>query len=391
LVGFISSFEDVDQDKKDGRSKDAKEEQSKVENKNHSSSCPTKCDTCQQAIDKALNWLSGKLGEKGGLGWFSGLNTALAGLAFLSESSRPNGGKYQSQVQNCLAQVLQDIQRLKFPPKESGFKATGACGFNVTRGFQAIFLCEVYKLGPSDDVRQALEKLFQFFDEGQYGDTKGWGYGFAGEKNSSKEIKSHDWSNVFSSHIVVTAMVEMRDAGIKINEQVLNEGINFLMKVQRSKGNRLGEFVYSNIFSENSWSPGGAGRTGGCLYSLVRSKKGITSELESSVGYLKKTFKSDWKYICDDGNLYNLLWVAFAMHLLGEETWREFWTQSRDSVLSEQAANGSWDLKKPLNKVGPAYATAMYLMIMQLPKKGIPMLTQQVGDLKKQDTHTKSK
>ncbi len=351
----------------------------------HSKECPLKCTPCQNVIDKALGYLEKKLGEKDGLGQFNfrGLNAALCGLAFLSEGSRVDKGKYQTQVQFCLKWVIQDIQQMKVPPKEVGFKSVALTGFNVTRAFEAIFLSEICKSNHTDEIRSVLEKLMQFFKDGRYGDTKAWGYGFAGGIKLDKNMVSHNYPNMFSSHIVITAIAQMRDAGIKIDETVLEDGVNFLTKIRRSQGMYQGEFPYSGLLTANQTSPGTAGRTAGALYALIRAKKSMQSDLESSASLIKNKFKTDWKYTSDDSNFYNLMWLAVVMHCLGESTWKDFWSSSRDTFISGQKSDGSWDMKKPLNNVGYTFSTAISVLIMQLPAKNLMMLTLTLDDLKK--------
>ena len=57
------------------------------------------------------------------------------------------------------------------------------------------------------------------------------------------------------------------------------------------------------------------------------------------------------------------------MYLAGAEHWSTWWPAIRDELLAKQASNGPWlD-----HHAGGAYATAMSLIILQMPKRYLPI------------------
>jgi len=352
------------------------------QNKPHSGTCPIKCTTCQLAIDKALCYLSNQL-DKQKPDSFADLNSALTGLAFLAAGNNPNDGKFSSQLRLCSNQVLSRLKDLKIPKKLFDARdPIPLSKFNAVIALETIFLTEYYKSSPKKQIKQVLLNIEKFFKRGRYGDSKGWGYTFAGGKKAS-ELR-HDYANMFSTHVVVIALIQMRDAGLSINEKVLQNGISFISKLQRKDKRklpkRIGEFVYfdgQQKFGHKrySYSPGGAGRTAGALYALLRNKKKQSKNLEISIRYLKKSFKNDYRYRDDvkEGNAYNLLLLALAMHILGNKTWNDFWNHFRDSLLKRQKKDGSWkEVSK--HKVSPRYFTSIYTFIMLLPRENLPLI-----------------
>ena len=57
------------------------------------------------------------------------------------------------------------------------------------------------------------------------------------------------------------------------------------------------------------------------------------------------------------------------MFLAGGESWARWWPAVREELLQEQQPDGLWDD----NAVGKPYATSMALIILQMPKRYLPI------------------
>lgn len=353
----------------------------------HSKKCPLECAVCKKSIDKALTFLAKQV-DSNNLGQFNALNSAIAGMVFMADGSRHNKGKYKDQIVKCWHNVLQEIDNLKTP--DTSAKST-FLAFNVEFALEALFLAEIHKYSPGDKSKTALEKIAKYFEKGIYTDSKGWGYRFSGKK-SSGNYTDHNYANMFSTHAVITALSQMRDAGIKVNKDLVAGGIKYMLKLKRSHSandplaKRDGEFVYYDTQQKadsRNYSPGGAGRTAGVIYALVRDDKSYYKKLKKSLDYLDKNFTSDHRYPSSlvklpqgevyDGDTYNILFLALAMQIQGKEKWDKFWNHFRDTLLKKQKSDGSWD-DKALNKVGPCYFTAVHALVMLLPKNNLPLM-----------------
>ncbi|RLT00903.1 MAG: prenyltransferase, partial [Planctomycetota bacterium] len=55
--------------------------------------------------------------------------------------------------------------------------------------------------------------------------------------------------------------------------------------------------------------------------------------------------------------------------LAGGERWSKWWPAVRAELLSRQQADGSWSDAQS----GDAYATAMALIVLQMPKRYLPI------------------
>ena len=57
------------------------------------------------------------------------------------------------------------------------------------------------------------------------------------------------------------------------------------------------------------------------------------------------------------------------MYLAGGEWWRTWWPAIRDDLVDQQTPAGGWLDQQQ----GSAYATAMALIILQMPKRYLPI------------------
>ena len=66
---------------------------------------------------------------------------------------------------------------------------------------------------------------------------------------------------------------------------------------------------------------------------------------------------------------YGHYYAVQAMYLAGGEYWEKWWPAIREKLITRQASNGGWlD-----HYAGGAYSTAMSLIILQMPKRYLPI------------------
>ena len=66
---------------------------------------------------------------------------------------------------------------------------------------------------------------------------------------------------------------------------------------------------------------------------------------------------------------YGHYYAVQAMYLAGGEHWQRWWPAIRQELMAKQASSGGWlD-----HHAGGAYATAMSLIILQMPKRYLPI------------------
>ena len=66
---------------------------------------------------------------------------------------------------------------------------------------------------------------------------------------------------------------------------------------------------------------------------------------------------------------YGQYYSVQAMYLAGGEWWSEWWPSIRTELLNRQSASGGW----MDHQIGDAYATSMALIVLQMPKRYLPI------------------
>jgi hypothetical protein len=66
---------------------------------------------------------------------------------------------------------------------------------------------------------------------------------------------------------------------------------------------------------------------------------------------------------------YGQYYAVQAMYLAGGENWAKWWPAIREELTRAQQTNGSWEDRS----VGDSYGTAMALIILQMPKRYLPI------------------
>ena len=95
----------------------------------------------------------------------------------------------------------------------------------------------------------------------------------------------------------------------------------------------------------------------------------ISNAINSGLSYLERTALP--------GNIqgsrahysYGQYYAVQAMYLAGGEHWGRWWPAVRKQLIDEQATDGTWDDRT----AGPAYGTAMMLIVLQMPKRYLPI------------------
>jgi hypothetical protein len=57
------------------------------------------------------------------------------------------------------------------------------------------------------------------------------------------------------------------------------------------------------------------------------------------------------------------------MYLAGGERWKNWWPAIREELIAKQNADGTWTDQQ----IGDAYGTAMALIVLQMPKRYLPI------------------
>jgi hypothetical protein len=304
----------------------------------------------KQAVDKGLAWLAKRLQENGSLnagvaGYSSHAGiTALAGLAFMQAGNLPGRGKYGKEVQQCLDYVLASCQR-------SGLiSSDNSQGPMYGHGFATLFLGEVYGMTGNEEVKEKLQRAVQLIQKTQNPEG-GWRY----------QPAPYD-ADISVTICEVMALRAARDAGIKVEKEVVDKSIQYVKSCQGADGG----FAYQPTMR----GPGsGYARTGAGVASLYYAGVFEGGEIDRGLKYLKNFMPGKSADQASEGMyFYGNYYVTQAMFLAGGDYWAEFYPAVRDQLISRQAPDGSWQ-----GEAGADYATAMALIILQMPNRYLPV------------------
>jgi prenyltransferase beta subunit len=161
----------------------------------------------------------------------------------------------------------------------------------------------------------------------------------------------------------VMALRAARDAGIKVEKDVIDKAIGYVRRCQNPDGG----------FSYIAGSQGsGFARTAAGVCSLYYSGDYESESLKKGVDYLFRNMKAaisgggegHWHY----GHYYGVQ----AMFQAGGKYWDAYYPAVRDYLVRQQRPDGSWAGMG--YAPGNAYANAMSCIILQVPYRYLPVL-----------------
>ncbi|MEI8195259.1 MAG: prenyltransferase/squalene oxidase repeat-containing protein [Phycisphaerae bacterium] len=303
-------------------------------------------------VAKGLEWLAKHQSADGSFAEGGGDNSAiaaLAGLAFLADGNMPGGGgaagegQYGANVDKVLEFTLKNCQ-------ESGLIAANGYGSPMYgHGFATLFLAEAYGMTQRADVKEKLQNAIRLLVQTQNREG-GWRY--------QPAPMDADLSVTICE---IMALRAARNAGIKIPKITIDRAIDYVKKSQEPDGG----FCYT-IGSRGATLPlTGAGVV--CLYYAgiyqgSEITKGLKYLMEHGIPGKSSNLQNHHYYY---GNYYE----TQAMFMAGGNAWQTYWPAIRAELLKKQTADGSWT-----GESGPAYATAMACIILQVPNRLLPIL-----------------
>jgi len=305
----------------------------------------------RKAVKNGLDWLKKNQGAEGGFtgGPYGGGGenvaiAALAGLAFMADGDMPGQGAYGENVARSLDLVLKSCQ-------ESGLISSPGYGSPMYgHGFASLFLAEVYGQSPRQDVKEKLQNAIRLLVQTQNKEG-GWRY--------QPVPQDADLSVTICE---VMALRAARNAGIKVPKLTIDRAIDYVKKSQEPDGG----FSYM-LNSRGSGFPRSAAGVA-CLY-YAGIYKG--DEIDRGIKYLlkpeflpgNKAGMQDYHYF------YGQYYATQATFMAGGDAWAKYWPAIRADLVAKQLGDGSWN-----GEAGVPYATAMSLIILQVPNRLLPIL-----------------
>ena len=299
----------------------------------------------ERAIEKGLAFLSKaqiKTGpNRGGFGTGgadgSVAISGLAGLAFLCGGSVPGRGKYGKEVQNCIDFIVRHTHKTGYIARSSN-----AYGNMYGHGFATLFLSQAYGMTRKKSLEDKLRAAVRLILYSQNKDG-GWRY--------SPTPTDADLSITVCQ---IMALRGARDAGINVPDKVRDKAIAYVKKSQDAKGG----FRYTLRGGHTTFALTSAG-----VVSLYSAGIYDGKEIEQGLAYIKQNKGSSSGHF-----FYGHYYAIQAMWHAGGEDWNQWYPTIRKTFLGMQQPNGSWSASQ-----GSAYATAMSLIVLQMPKDIVPV------------------
>lgn len=275
--------------------------------------------------------------------------TGLACLALMSDGNLPGRGPYARQVEKGLEFVLSQVN-------ETGLIASDTShGPMYGHGFAALFLGEIYGMtrGGADTaqsarVHEALVKACRLIVNTQ-NEEGGWRY----------NPVPHD-ADISVTICQIMALRSARNAGIEVPKSTIDRAVQYVRDCQSGDGG----FMYQRGRGGSAWPRSAAG-----VASLYYAGIYEDDALNRGLAYLRTNALPGSQQASGAHYFYGHYYAVQAMYLAGGDEWSDWWPRIRDDVITLQGSNGTWGD----NTAGEAYGTAMALIILQMPKRYLPI------------------
>ena len=275
--------------------------------------------------------------------------TSIACLALMADGNLPGRGLYGDVVERGLEFVLDN-------QAETGLLAADTShGPMYGHGFAALFLGEIYGMtqGGSNTARanrlhDALVRSVRLIVQTQNNEG-GWRY----------NPVPYD-ADISVTICQIMALRSARNAGIEVPKDTIDRAVEYVRRCQNGDGG----FRYQLPGGGSAWPRSAAG-----LASLYYAGVYEDEALSAGLDYLIRTAAPGERNRSEAHYFYGHYYSAQAMYLAGGEYWAQWWPAVRDELIERQLDDGSWSDRH----AGGAYGTAMALIVLQMPKRYLPI------------------
>jgi hypothetical protein len=300
-------------------------------------------DATKQATARALEWLAHKQNTNGS--WSTSrfpqntAVTAFALLAFMSQGHLPNQGLYGPEV-------AKGSRFLIACARPDGY-LVGAHGGNMyCHAMATLALAELWGMTGDDEIKPVLKKAVELIIRCQNHEG-GWRY---------EPVPSG--ADISVTIMQVMALRAAKNSGLFVPDQTLKKAIAYIKRLHHRNSGGFG-------YQRNTDPPGFARSAAGvCVLQL--SGEYDAKEIPKAIGFLKDNFNAHQHF------WYGHYYAAHAMHQVGGKDWEEWYDKIKTQLLANQAADGSWPSWHNEN-VGPAYQTAIAVIILSVPANYLPI------------------
>jgi hypothetical protein len=257
--------------------------------------------------------------------------------------SLPNRGRHGKEAAKALDFVLHCVR------PEDGY-ITHESSRMYEHAFATLFLAEVYGTAPREDVKNALKSAVNLIVRAQNADG-GWRY----------------QPTPFDADLSVTvstlqALRAARNVGIAVPKTTIERGIRFIKGC--SNGNGSFSYQLGPQDTRTSFALTACG-----VISLYSTGDYQSKEVQQGVEWLAgaggRRMEPEWG---EFHYFYGHYYAAQVFYMARGAYWRGYWPRVSADIVRAQLADGHWE-----DDVGPAYATAMACIILQIPCEYLPI------------------
>ncbi|MCP4846971.1 MAG: terpene cyclase/mutase family protein [Verrucomicrobiaceae bacterium] len=314
---------------------------------------PEMTEEAEKAIERGLKFLissqnkdgswSSKDLEKGEAAGYAIGGTSLGLMAFMVEGHFPGFGKYGKALERAKDYLL----------KRSEDSPTGAMGVKMYEiGLYTIAMSELWGMtSDSEDnkkIQVALERVVEIILRSQ-SPLGGWRYAPRPDAGQDTSVTA----------MVFVSLASAREAGVLVPAETIERLTGYLR--DQAFDERRGGFGYQ-----------GKGYTIACTAGGVYAAQLAGNRDAEWVSAALNSLENDPKMFSrkDNGHFYYSHYYAMqAMVQAGEERYAKWYPKIRDSLISLQKPNGSWQEK---DKDYP-HKTPMAIIILGTPNRYIPV------------------
>ena len=301
----------------------------------------------ESAIEKGLSYLSDLQNDDGTFGHTDFARNvgvcSLAGMSFLAAGSTPDRGKFGRNTRRCVDYAHANARADGLIRTEGAVDRRPMYG----HGFATTLLCLTH--GTTTGARANRSKISAAVKTilDSQNEAGGWRY----------EPRRAD-ADISVTACQMTALRAAKNAGFYVPQIAMQKAAEFVKSCQ----NRDGGFAYQPNEGDSELA-----RSAAAIVSLFGAGIYDGPHVENCLAYLHReserrgTEKHEYFF-------YGLFYSAQAMWQSGAEHWRRWFPSVRDKLIDLQKENGSW-----IDPIGPAYATAVALVALQMENGYVPL------------------
>lgn len=269
--------------------------------------------------------------------------TSIALMAFVGAGHTPNRGKYGRVVARGLDFVLSCVR------EEDGYITANGTRM-YSHAFATMFLAEIYGMSKRRDVKEKLRRAVDLIVWAQNKEG-GWRY-------QPTPIDA-DLSVTVST---LQALRAARNVGLVVPIDTIERAMRYVKECATRYG-----FTYQKVndYSFNDTRISYALTACGVV-ALFSAGLYDSREIRDGLRYLEENrHQLRWgKYHYFYGHYY----ASQAMYLAGSRYWENYYPRVKEGILQGQRSDGSWQ-----DDVGLTYATAMAVVVLQMPCEWLPL------------------